>query len=431
MNRRSGVTLTEVLIAIFIVALGLMSLLSLFPLGMLQMAQANKDERASQAAANAEAYFRAYFKSVWLYNQPAGLDAALFSGSAGSDAMDDPANVGPSGTGGATRFPVGVPVPPFPGSPLLTTPPLSASGTPPLWTNNVPPFLSPQSSGPSYPMVIDPIGWQCNFVSPQTNPSVPNTGTYGNTPSASALKMWWMGYPVGGEPANALAALNRYVPRRTLTVFESGSGGPLPPAANRPALKDIVRLTSLRDDYGFNADGVPDPSFGVGNLPNEARYKAAWFVRRPNNSVRYELDLSVIIYAARTLDVPTAEQVLQCNFDQGSTTATILLNGAPAPAFRRGQWVLDSTMVRYAPGGGGAVADPHGYFYRVVDVDDSQVAAGILLVELQTPARASTNTTVVAGQRQDTGGRVTILSTAAEVFAKGIVSPYTTPALLP
>ena len=58
MIRRSGVTLIEVLVAIFVMAIGLLSLLALFPLGALNMAQAIKDERASQAAANADAVAR-------------------------------------------------------------------------------------------------------------------------------------------------------------------------------------------------------------------------------------------------------------------------------------------------------------------------------------------------------------------------------------
>src|SRR5262245_1305356 len=45
MNRRPGISLTEVLIAIFVVALGLLGVLSLFPLGAVRMAQAIKDDR--------------------------------------------------------------------------------------------------------------------------------------------------------------------------------------------------------------------------------------------------------------------------------------------------------------------------------------------------------------------------------------------------
>lgn len=50
MTRRSGVTLVEVLVAIFVMGIGMIALLTLFPIGVLRMAQAINDERASQAA---------------------------------------------------------------------------------------------------------------------------------------------------------------------------------------------------------------------------------------------------------------------------------------------------------------------------------------------------------------------------------------------
>ena len=42
-----GVTLTEVLVALFITGIGLLALLTLFPLGALELAQAIRDDRAS------------------------------------------------------------------------------------------------------------------------------------------------------------------------------------------------------------------------------------------------------------------------------------------------------------------------------------------------------------------------------------------------
>lgn len=61
MHRR-GVTLTEVLVAIFVSGLGLMALMTLFPLGAMNMAQAIKDDRCGIAAANAASVLRAYWR---------------------------------------------------------------------------------------------------------------------------------------------------------------------------------------------------------------------------------------------------------------------------------------------------------------------------------------------------------------------------------
>lgn len=54
MPQRKGVTLVEVLVAIFVMGIGLIALLTLFPLGILRMAQAIRDERTAEAAYNAD-----------------------------------------------------------------------------------------------------------------------------------------------------------------------------------------------------------------------------------------------------------------------------------------------------------------------------------------------------------------------------------------
>ncbi|MFN4259213.1 MAG: hypothetical protein ACK4RK_07930 [Gemmataceae bacterium] len=53
MKRRSAVTLTEVLVALFVMALGMVAILTLFPMGALSMAQAIKDDRAGHIGGNA------------------------------------------------------------------------------------------------------------------------------------------------------------------------------------------------------------------------------------------------------------------------------------------------------------------------------------------------------------------------------------------
>src|SRR5437762_7490701 len=52
-KKRPGVTLIEVLVAIFVMGIGLICLLTLFPLAAMSMAAAFKDERSAQAAINA------------------------------------------------------------------------------------------------------------------------------------------------------------------------------------------------------------------------------------------------------------------------------------------------------------------------------------------------------------------------------------------
>jgi prepilin-type N-terminal cleavage/methylation domain-containing protein len=57
--RHSGVTLIEVLVAIFVASIGLLALMALFPVGALSMRQALKDSRCAQTSANAFALFKA------------------------------------------------------------------------------------------------------------------------------------------------------------------------------------------------------------------------------------------------------------------------------------------------------------------------------------------------------------------------------------
>lgn len=73
-HRRRGVTLTEVLVAIFVCGLGLMALMTLFPLGAANMAQAIDDDRCGHAAANASAILRCAWR---ISLQTPGADVPL------------------------------------------------------------------------------------------------------------------------------------------------------------------------------------------------------------------------------------------------------------------------------------------------------------------------------------------------------------------
>src|SRR5262245_2760610 len=85
---RRGVTLTEVLVAIFCCGLGLMALMTLFPLGAINMAQALKDDRSGHAAGNASSIFR----TLWRVNLESGAPNPIEA-----DLMQGPVYVDPLG----------------------------------------------------------------------------------------------------------------------------------------------------------------------------------------------------------------------------------------------------------------------------------------------------------------------------------------------
>jgi prepilin-type N-terminal cleavage/methylation domain-containing protein len=121
MHYRSGVTLVEVLVAIFVLGLGLLAILALFPLAALNMSQAIKDDRTGHAAANADD-----IAFAWIIRQDTGVQNAMVNPGygglpnlAGSPGQSYPVYVDPTGwvlSGGASpNNGVTNPIPMIPG----------------------------------------------------------------------------------------------------------------------------------------------------------------------------------------------------------------------------------------------------------------------------------------------------------------------------
>ena len=62
MTRRPGLSLTEVLVALFIMAIGVIGVLTMFPVGAVQMGLALKDQRFAECATQADGYIRWYWR---------------------------------------------------------------------------------------------------------------------------------------------------------------------------------------------------------------------------------------------------------------------------------------------------------------------------------------------------------------------------------
>jgi hypothetical protein len=339
MNRHSGTTLVEVLVAIFITALGLMGLLALFPLGAVSMARAIQDSRSAQAAATAAAVA----DGMNLRNDPAVLG---YSG----DAFIDCGIVG------------------LDGKPVLAGP-----------------------DGPGYPIYVDPL---VAYAYPVQAPGV----AQGHLPTGHIQQ--------GG-----------FISRRNVSFVHS--------------LPGAIRWFTLTDDLTFQKDG---PYVGLGCPPGgviqrEGRYSWAYLLRRPRSSDKSVVDLSVVVYSGRGLQLNYNTPQSGLNFGETAygnvafdptTNVVRVYWGTPQtnpekPAVRPGSWILDATMVKEAPPKSGRFqAEPHGFFYRVVNVTEKP---NELDLELQTNPRMGTISS--QGGLPVPYGVLVVLENVVEVFEKG------------
>jgi prepilin-type N-terminal cleavage/methylation domain-containing protein len=142
MRNRPGITLIEVLVAIFIMSIGLLALLTLFPLGALRMSQALQNDRAAScASAGANIYDAFGIRTDGQY-----------------DAL-------PTGT-----LPVGTPSP-------FVTPPTAG-------------FQYAAQNGTGIPIFIDPNGVNSgagSSLGASTNPTPATPGIWRLSPSAAVM----------------------------------------------------------------------------------------------------------------------------------------------------------------------------------------------------------------------------------------------------
>jgi hypothetical protein len=334
MARRSGATLMEVLIAVFVTAVGLLALLALFPVGAFNMAQALRYSRAAQAAGNADSV-----AAVWNLRQDQTVLNAMLTPTAPSD---QPTNSYPSLTTAATGY-------------------------------------VPDPSGRSYPVYVDSTGFGIS--------SSPYYVGEGILPGAAAT-------PVQGIPRIA--------------------------ASFAQTTANIVRWMTLQDDLTFASNGTP----AVPAVQREGRYSWCYLLQMPAWGEPNTVNMTVVVYSGRS-SLVRAENTYYVDWQAGSTTVVIPYNPSASPpqekpAVRPGRWVLDATVVNPQTPAGPIIPDPHGFFYRVVNVSDATYtspATGAtypaVQAELQTPIRKST--TVAAGSRGQEGVLV-VLDNVVEVF---------------
>ncbi len=352
---RHGLTLIEALVAMFVAAIGMIAILTLFPLGALQMGQALKDGRCAQAAQQADGLIRWY----WAKYEPDGNAARPIQ-----YAFE-------KGDGG----------------------------------------LPPITSGPSYPVLFDPLG-------------------------TSDLTTWLP--PVSRARVAGLA----HLPRRTAYDFGSGpltpaiinnpnterylfsNGGPFGNIANNNSRMQL-RFSMLQDDLTYSEQsGAPAPGVDV---ERGGRYTWTWLLQRPDNAQRGIVDMKILVYDQRppfysngltetSYNIAgTAPGGAPIRFEPGSTSLIVPYGSGVRPPIQRGRWVCDATL---NADGNPALPLRHANFYRVVSVNED--TPGFLYLELENPiTRSDIYTNAYAGT-------LVVFNGLAEVFDRASLTDTAT-----
>jgi len=338
-----GISLVEVLVAILITSIGLLALLTLFPLGALEMVQAVQADRTGHIKRNAGAT-----ANTWDIRH----DQLV------TNAMLNPNNMTAN------------PYIPNPGVGFIGPPALTArqagAGTPQLTPSNP---LS--ANAPSYPVLVDPNGYWANNLA--GNPA-------------------WQDWVAGG-PANSTDP--------TLVLPRRVSCEPLNPNSPTPSgltmatdqlgrRQQLLRWTTLLDDMNFPRDvpyaGRPCPpnSINASVVDRTPRYSWAYMCQMPKATVTAPpVYVSVIVYAGRALEQSASgETAYKATYNFGNDPNVVQLRWNSAqdpPDVTVGGWIFDATMT----------SPPRiSYFYRVVSINpDPQNPNTALLVELQPPYR--------------------------------------------
>jgi prepilin-type N-terminal cleavage/methylation domain-containing protein len=376
MTRRRGLSLTEVLVALFIMALGAIAILTMFPLGALQMGQALKDDRTAQAAGQADGYMRWYWKHYIIDGAGSGINEPFVQ------AMQDPnSNVSPITN-----------QQPYPSSPLI--PLLTTPGPDPV----NPTWIRPDAeSGPSYPVAVDPMGWFAR---------------------SGKQDQWWVGLD-----GSLVPAFFGKLARRSFSPNPTPLRSP-PYPLNQPPLPSVMlspaqaqRTCSLLDGLTYAPDGTAADANGQstavsGNPPQrELRYNWLWVLQRVHNNDPNTATMTIVVFDKRAhLYVPQPpshpERVYAAVAGTTSVGSTSVQFPTALPVLKGG-WIADVSTTTFTyqdpqpPNPMGQPTPPiprtipavrNCNFYRVVSITDDTPAGGTFKVELQVPLKADSKT---------------------------------------
>jgi hypothetical protein len=366
-TRRPGISLMEVLVGFGILAIGVTSVMTLFPFSALTIGGALRDDRTTTCAQTADGYLRDYYArnvvevELGTLTTPPTASTELFWLK-----LDNP-----------TYFPTATPpstVPlPFP----------SPFPSPPT------PIPAPNPNEPSYPVALDPMGYVAR---------------------SGRLDQNWIGDSLTGTAPSNLTG----VPRAQLNSVPSGVTG------NQLAL----RLCSQMDALSYDDGGAVSSTSGD---IRELRYNWMWVLQRPVESDRYTLRMQVVVYDRRVhLYAPAkAEAVFTgVTFTPGETA---ILNVPNTAELRKGTWVMDATIGSTTdPFDNVTRPLRHAEFYRVLSVTD--LGTGFLALEVHKPVTRPDGMVYLPNTAKfQYTGTLVVLPAVADVFERPQLSASYTP----
>ena len=366
MVRRRGVTLVEVLAAIFIMGIGLLALLTLFPLGALSMSNSVRDNNAAAAGSAA----LGIAQSFNLRNDPNLLLA-----------MQSP----PSVTIGTNTI-SGLPI---------------------------------QPNGPGYPVYVDPtyaiFSNNIGFIQPAI------AGLSPTTPGIKRIAPFFNNYSALAAKAKLPKLTDRFFTYLDDINFDANgmpadpSGAPANP--NNVA-QQIDRPGSLSWGYmirpgrrGANQASITSPA---SLLPGAS----GTFFDQVD-------EMSIVVYRARPVNSPLGETPYSASGIASSTSLTLFYNTVLPPTgvpdLRIGDFILDTTfdIVPDPNNNNNQFGSVHGYFYKIVDFIDSPTTKSMTLT-LATPLRAPVVSTIGGAPSPTQMGQVVHLKYVVDVQERGI-----------
>lgn len=334
MTRRPGMSLTEVLVALFILTIGVIGILTMFPLGAIQMARAVRDDRSALAASNADAYMRWYWQTF---------------------VVNPTVNAGAPASGTQDTYLIN--------TTGLFDNPGQLSGSSAVLTAQKPIQLQNQVGGlvgqVSYPVIIDPMGYVARPVN------------FGDSPTYAAIPRYNLSIGLNslGVPSNYMYRMCSLTD--SLGYNENGSStGDLEMRYN---WMWVLQRPQMTMDQPSSIATQPNNLFN----PNP--------INLYNSNALSVVNMTVVVFDRRAFGFPGQnvqgfETVINgVSFTSGLSTITISnANSAAALDLKPGSWVMDATInsnmtpfpIRQAN------------FYRVVSVTEVN---GNVNVEVQTP----------------------------------------------